>query len=86
MKIFDVLQHALTEKDNATFCPVRIGGVTTGVLYHIAAGVGVLMHSVTLDMASLGMYIQHMMTLVGVSGATIGVKSVMKADADGDAK
>ena len=75
------LGQVFTEKDNTTLCPVRIGSGIVAFVYHAVAGVGVYMGSVHYDLSDLGQYIQHMMMLIGISGATVGVKSAMKADA-----
>jgi hypothetical protein len=71
----------LTESDNQTICPVRAATAVAGALYHAAAAYGVYAGSVHIDIASLGQYMNHMMTLVGVGGGAIGAKSVMKGDA-----
>ena len=75
------LDHLITEKDNQTVCPVRVATLITGVLYHGAAAYGFWSHSLSVDINTLGQYMQHMMLLVGVGGTAVGVKSLMKADA-----
>jgi hypothetical protein len=74
-------RNATTERDNSTTCPVRIGAVATAGVYHVAAVWMVIGQSTHLDIATLGAYVQHMCTLIGVTGGAIGAKSLMKADA-----
>ncbi len=77
----DWLKHILTESDNATACPVRVGSGVVGLIYHAAAGAGVYLGSMHIDIVTLGQYMRHMIELVGVAAAGIGVKSAMKGDA-----
>ena len=77
----DFLKKMFSESDNSTPCPVRIGSGVTAFIYHIAAVIGVWLGVIHLDMASMGMYLQHMVTLIGTTGASVGVKSVLKGDA-----
>ena len=81
MGIIESFRQAITERDNATACPVRVSVVATGLLYHVGAIVGIALHSMTLDMATLGLYVQHMGMLAGIAGGAIGVKSALKGDA-----
>lgn len=78
----ECLTHLLTEKDNRTMCPVRSATALTAITYHAAAVAGVVLGQVHLDIATLGQYLQHMATLIGVGGTTVGVKSALKADAE----
>ena len=75
------LMNLITEGDNSTVCPVRVGSTIVGFLYHVAIVAGVYLEHLHLDMASLGQYIQHMMVLIGTMAAGIGAKSVLKGDA-----
>ena len=75
------VKNALTERDNATFCPVRLGAFGTALVYHLAAAIGFFFHQLTLDMNTLGLYIQHMSLLGGAMAGGIGVKSLSKSDA-----
>lgn len=75
------IKQMLTERDNATTCPVRVIIALGVVIYHLGAGFGVALGSIHIGMAELGQYVQHMMTVVGVSGGALGVKSVLKGDA-----
>lgn len=75
------LRDIFTEPDGQTICPVRVGAAMVGSLYHMAATVGLFTHALQLDMAALGQYMQHMMELVAGGGLTVGVKSVLRADA-----
>lgn len=79
MKLADIF----TEGDNATVCPVRVGMLSTAVIYHVGALAGVIGQHLALDMATLGFYVQHMSTLFGIGALGVGAKSVLKADADG---
>lgn len=79
--ITDFIRKMLTEKDNVTQCPIRIGVVGTGVMYHLTAAWMVFGQHASIDMALLGQYIHHMSELSLASGVAIGAKSVMKADA-----
>lgn len=71
----------ITEGDNATQCPVRVGAVATAAVYHAGAVFMIIAQHVTIDISMLGQYIQHMSTLIGVAGVSIGAKSAMKGDA-----
>jgi hypothetical protein len=79
--MFEALKKMLTEGDNTTPCPVRVATAITAFLYHAGATVGLVMHDMHLDMATLGQYIQHMALLIGAGGGTVGLKSALKADA-----
>lgn len=79
--ILDAIRKMLTEKDNLTQCPVRVGVVGTGVMYHLTAAWMVFGQHAAIDMSLLGQYIHHMSELAGVSAVAIGAKSAMKADA-----
>lgn len=75
------IKNILTEKNNATGCPVRIGFLLTGLIYHVGAFVMILVQHANIDMLMLGQYIQHMSLLGGVMAGGIGAKSVLKGDA-----
>lgn len=75
------LNNIFSESDNSTFCPVRVGAGITAALYHVGAVIGVFVGAIHLDIASMGLYLQHMVTLIGATGASVGVKSVLKGDA-----
>ena len=75
-------KQATTEGNNTTTCPVRLGLVGTVVIYHAAAAWMVFGQGTSMDMAILGQYVQHMATVIGTAGAAIGVKSLMKGDAE----
>ena len=79
----DLLKKLFTESDNQTPCPVRVAAGATNVIYHMAAIAGVYIGAIHLDIVTLGQYLQHMATLIGVSGATVGAKSMMRGDAQG---
>jgi biotin transporter BioY len=79
--MFGFIKRMLTEKDNVTQCPVRMGVVGTGVMYHVGAAWMVMGQHAALDMTLLGQYIHHMSELALASATAIGAKSVMKADA-----
>lgn len=74
-------RHILTEADNTTLCPVRVAAFIVGALYHAAAAWGIFHNDLQFDIATLGQYMQHMMTLVGIGGLSVGAKSLMKGDA-----
>jgi hypothetical protein len=76
-----VILHVATEPDGESFCPVRIGTMFAGLTYHVGAAFMIFHQNMQLDMSILGQYIQHMSTLIGVSAAGIGAKSVLKGDA-----
>lgn len=76
------LRKAITERDNATPCPVRIGWIGAGAIYHVAAAWMVFGQHAAIDIAVLGQYVDHMVKLVLTGGAAIGAKSILKADAD----
>lgn len=80
-KIKQVFQHLLTEKDNITFCPVRMLFMFSGASYHAGFFSGILMHQIVLSMATLGDYTQHLSILLGAGAASVGAKSLLKADA-----
>ena len=80
------LKHMLTEGDNSTFCPVRVATAIVGVIYHAAAVAGIYFDAIHLDIVTLGQYLQHMVTMIVGGGATVGVKSVLKADASPEEK
>ena len=75
------LQKLFSEADNETPCPVRIAAGITNFGYHLGAAVGIYMGAIHLDIVTIGLYIQHMVTLIGVGGLSIGTKSLMKGDA-----
>lgn len=84
MTLSDIKARALqmlTERDNATVCPVRVILVGAIAVYHLAAVVGVCIGQMRLDMPSLGDYLQHMCLVMGAAGGSIGVKSVLRGDA-----
>ena len=80
-----ILANVLTEGDNKTHCPVRLGTSISAALYHVAAVVGAYMGSIHIDIATLGQYLQHMSLLFGVTGLAVGAKAIMGADAKPDA-
>ena len=76
------LLQLVTEPDNATLCPVRVIILGVGVpLYHAFAGYALIARHLPLDFAVLGLYVQHMCTLGGTLAASLGAKSLGKADA-----
>jgi len=79
--VFSWLNKAVTESDNKTPCILRILSTVTGILYHAAVFSGLYLGAIHLDMASIGLYLQHMVTLTGTAGGAIGVKSILKGDA-----
>ncbi len=74
----------LTESDNVTPCPVRIGTTIATALYHLGVLVGMDLGTIGITMTTMGLYVNQVMTLLGVGGTVVGVKSVLKADAKGD--
>lgn len=81
MSVATFMRHILTEPDNATACPVRVGWLVTLVTYHIAAAWMVIGQHLAIDIAALGQYIQHMSTLNAAGALSVGAKALMKADA-----
>ena len=77
----DFIKKLFSEADNQTPCPVRIAAGLANVGYHIGALVGIYAGAIHLDITTLGLYLQHMATLIGVGGLSIGTKSIMKGDA-----
>lgn len=75
------LLHFFTESDNTTLCPVRVLLIGATVLYHAGAAFAVAFQGLHLDFSMLGQYVQHMCALGGSMAAGIGVKSVLKGDA-----
>ena len=73
-------KDATTERDGETKCPVRLGAIGTTAIYHAAAVWMVFGQETKIDIAMLGLYIQHMSMLIGVGALGIGAKSVMKGD------
>jgi len=80
--MINIIQQLITEKNNETVCPVRVATTIAATIYHAAAVAGVYFGSIHIDMAALGQYLTHMVTLIAGGGATVGVKSVLKADAE----
>lgn len=78
-------RNAMTEGDNATHCPVRLGAFGTGVVYHAAAAWMVLGQHTHIDMAVLGQYVQHMGLLVAATAGGVGAKALLHADAPREA-
>ncbi len=76
-----ILKHTMTERDNATYCPVRLSTLGVGLTYHAVSAWMLINGSVHLDMGTLGQYVHHMVTLIGVGGATVGAKSMFGGDA-----
>lgn len=74
-------KDVFTERDGETLCPVRVGSGLAGMVYHAAAVLGFSIGDIHLDINTLGTYLQHMVLLIGVGGATVGAKSLMKGDA-----
>ena len=60
---------------------MRLGSIGVALVYHVAAMWMVFGQHTTVDMGTLGAYVQHMCYLIGTAGAAIGVKSVLKGDA-----
>lgn len=81
MLISRLINRMLTERDNQTHCPFRVGGAGIVLVYHVAVVWMVVGQHVAIDMAQMGLYIQHMCTLIGVGALSVGAKAVMKADA-----
>lgn len=84
MTLADIKARALqilTERDNATVCPVRVILLGAIVVYHVAAVVGVCIGQLRIDMPSLGDYLQHMSIVMLAAGGSIGAKSALKGDA-----
>ena len=80
-KIKEWSQKAFTEKDNQTYCPVRFAYILVGLVYHIGLFYMVIGQKTTIDMNISGQYITQMGQLILAGAASIGVKSVLKADA-----
>lgn len=76
----------LSEGDNETLCPIRVGGGIMIAVYHAAAVGGLITHALALDWAALGQYVNHMTQMIGAAAASVGAKSLMKADAPPEAK
>jgi acetyl-CoA acetyltransferase len=76
-----VIRDFFTERDNATYCPVRVGGGLIAAGYHLGAFAGMVLGQIHLDMNTLGTYTQHMLSLLAVGGVTAGAKSTLKGDA-----
>jgi hypothetical protein len=80
--MMEFMKKLFSEADNQTPCPVRVAAGISNVIYHLAAVAGICMGSIHLDISTLGQYLQHMATLIGVGGVSVGAKSIMKADAN----
>jgi uncharacterized integral membrane protein len=80
-KLQKFFKDASTEPDGSTFCPVRILAALAIVIYHIAASIGVATNSIHIDMAALHDYVRQMIEFVGTTAASVGAKSLMRADA-----
>lgn len=76
-----VFAQMLTEGNGSMLCPVRILGVVAVGIYHIAAVVGVAHNSIQISMDALGDYVTQMIQFVGTIAASVGAKSLMRADA-----
>lgn len=79
--MFDTIKQLFSEPNNTTPCPVRVLAGVTALTYHASAAAGIWHGSLHLDIATLGAYMQHMTMLIGVGGAAVGAKSVLKGDA-----
>lgn len=79
--MINIIRKLFSEPDNETPCPVRIATGLTNIVYHVAAMFGIYLGILHLDISTLGMYLQHMATLIGVGSISIGTKSIMKGDA-----
>jgi hypothetical protein len=77
----NLLRNLLTEPDGVTFCPVRMCLAAAGTFYHAGAAWMVFGQHTPIDMALLGLYVQHMSTLAATCAASVGAKSILKADA-----
>lgn len=78
--IRDIVRKLLTEKDNTTQCPIRVGVVGTGVMYHLTAAWMVFGQHAAIDMSLLGQYIHHMSELALVGAGAIGAKAAMTGE------
>jgi hypothetical protein len=76
-----IFAQMLTEANNSTLCPVRILGAVAVSIYHIAAAIGVAVGSIHIDMSVLGDYVRQMIEVTGTLAASVGAKSLMRADA-----
>lgn len=74
--------NMMTEKDNSTVCPVRVGFIVVGVLYHVASFFMVMEQKFQLDMATMGQYVNHMIQLLGAGAVSITAKAALKGDSD----
>jgi hypothetical protein len=79
--MLDTIRKLFTEPDNQTPCPVRVLTGIAALTYHAGAAAGICVGALHLDIATLGAYLQHMAMLIGVGGASVGAKSVLKGDA-----
>jgi hypothetical protein len=73
--------NLLTERDNKTHCPVRVGTFGAALVYHVAAAWMVIGQGDHITMAMLGQYILHMGGLCSVGVAGVALKSASGADA-----
>jgi hypothetical protein len=80
-KASDAWTDAITEPNNQTVCPVRLGAFGTAIVYHAAAAYMVFGQSTKVDMSVLGAYVTHMAGLLAVTSGSAGIKSLMKGDA-----
>lgn len=85
-KIKKVIHDFFTEPDGISYCPVRISSALCAIIYHTMAGIGCVVSTIHLDIATLGLYLQHMATLIGVASASVGAKAILKGDAPVDGK
>jgi hypothetical protein len=76
-----IFAHMMSEGDNVTLCPVRILGAVMVGIYHLGASVGVATGKINLDMGALGEYVRQMIEFIGTIAASVGAKSLMRADA-----
>jgi len=75
------LNNLITERDNKTHCPVRVGTFLTAFIYHAGAFWMVLGQHAAVDIHLLGEYIQHMSLLTAVGATGTGMKSMLGSDA-----
>lgn len=75
------LSNLLTEPDNVTLCPVRVILMLGIIGYAAGAVMGFLDGALKADIDTLGQFVKHVVMFITGGGASIGIKSGFKGDA-----
>lgn len=74
-------KNIFTEANNTTWCPVRVATALTGIIYHVLMVLGIFVGEIHVNVEFINSYLQQMTLFIGAGGLSVGVKSIMKADA-----